>query len=255
MKEYGSRTDADWAALREAVPSFAEHWAAYTAKPGYNPLDVGMNFLEFDSHVADVGGADPESLGALFTAMERHSPGNEDALDRTISILETLAKAAEEHGVDLRRVARMLPGPVTRGAWRQALTWTHPECTWDDEHGLVPDFPPPVLVGRVRIIDVPLANADLEAFPVDAELLNGALQPGQFVWKKLSSCSHVGRQIVAVEPLTSTPESPAQLRIMLAYHESEGPDERPYAGGMWYEGGEVLEIIEQMPPDARRDEQ
>jgi len=255
VKEYGSRTDADWAALREAVPSFAEHWAAYTARPSYNPLDVGMNFLEFDSHVADVGGADPESLGALFTAMERHSPGNEDALDRTISILETLAKAAEEHGVDLRRVARMLPGPVTRGAWRQALTWTHPECTWHDERGLVPDFPPPVPIGRVCIIDVPRAKPDLPAFPIEVALLDGAVQPGNFVWKRLSSCSHVGREITAVETLTSPLESPTQLRIMLTFDPTEAVNDRPFVGEMWYDTDEVLEIIEQLPPDARRDEQ
>jgi hypothetical protein len=249
MTKYGSRTDADWAALREAVPSFAAHWDAYTAEPGYNPLDVGMNVIEFKSHLADVVGADPDSLGALFAAMERHSPGAEDALDRTISILETLAQEAEEQGVDLRRLARLLPGPVTRAAWRDALTWTHPECSWDDELGLVPDWPPPVPVGRVRITALPSPIPDLPAFPVEGELLDGVARPGNFVWKTLSSCSHVGRQIVAVEPLASPPESPVQLRFMLAYHESESPNDRPSAGESWYEPGEVLEIIEQLPPE------
>src|SRR5687768_11967636 len=109
VTKYGSRTDADWATLREAVPSFAAHWEAYTAAPGYNPLDVGMNVIEFESHLADVVAADPDAFAPLFVAMERHSPGAEDSLDPTISILEALAYAAEEHGVDLRRLARLLP--------------------------------------------------------------------------------------------------------------------------------------------------
>lgn len=249
MTKYGSRTDADWAALREAVPSFAAHWRAYTAQPGYDPIDPGLNIIEFESHLADVVGVDPDSLDALFAAMERHSPGAEDSLDRTISILETLAHAAEEHGVDLRRLARLLPGPVTRDAWRQALTWTHPECTWDDERGLVPDWPPPVPVGRVRVTDVPRGSPDLPAFPLEGELLDGGIRPGNFVWKRLSSCCHAGRKITAVETLASPPESPAQLRITLAYHDSESRDDRPFTAGMWYDPGEVLEIIEQLPAE------
>jgi hypothetical protein len=39
---------------------------------------------------------------------------------------------------------------------------------------------------------------------------------------------------------------------MLAYHVSEGPDDRPYVGAWWYEDGEVLEIIEQVPPEMDR---
>jgi hypothetical protein len=249
VTKYGTRTDADWALLRETVPSFAAHWRAYTAQPGYNPLDVGMNVIEFESHLANVVAADPEALAPLFVVMERYSPGAEDSLDRTISILETLATAAEEHGVDLRRLACLLPGPVTRDAWRQALTWTHPECTWDDERGLVPDWPPPVPVGRVRVTDVPRGSPDLPAFPLECELLSGTIGPAHFVWKRLSSCHHAGRKITAVDTLASPPESPVQLRVMLAYHDSESPDDRPFTAGMWYDPGEVLEIIEQLPPE------
>jgi hypothetical protein len=35
---------------------------------------------------------------------------------------------------------------------------------------------------------------------------------------------------------------------MLAYHDSESRDDRPFTAGMWYDPGEVLEIIDQLPP-------
>jgi len=249
-EKYGSFTDATWAPLRAALPSFAEHWSAYTAQPGYDPLYAGMNVFEFESHLEDVLSADLDSLAPLFVVMERlyeEEPALRDMM--TINVLETLTSTADERGIDLRRIARLLPGPKTRVAWRDALTWTHRECTWDDERGLVPDFPPPVPVGRVRVTAVPVSTPDAPAFPVDGELLDGTIQPGHFVWKTLSSCSHVERQIVAVETLASPSESPGQVRFTLAYHESEGPGDRKFVGEMWYDPGEVLEIIAQVPPE------
>jgi len=65
----------------------------------------------------------------------------------------------------------------------------------------------------------------------------------------------VGREITAVEPLTSPLESQTQLRIMLTFDPTEAVNDRPFVGGMWYDTDEVLEIIEQLPPDARRDAQ
>ena len=250
MTKYGSRTDALWAPLREAVPSFAEHWRAYTAQPGYDPLHVDMNVIEFSSHVEDLVRANPDALGPLFAVMERLYVADPELRDLlTINVLEAVTGAADEQGVDFRRLARLLPGPETRAAWREALTWTHPECHWDDMHGLVPDRPPPVPVGRIRVTAFPPTMADLPAFSVEGELLDGSIRPGHFVWKRLSSCHHVGREIVAVERLTS----PLLVRFMLAYYESEGPGDRPFIAESWYEPGEVVEIIEALPVDDVRD--
>ena len=250
---FGSFGDAFWAPLREALPSFAERWREFSARPDYDPLDGLQSMIEFESHLGDVLGSDLDSLGPLFVVMERlyaeWDPEMHEVL--TIKVLETLTGEADERGIDLRRVARLLPGPKTRAAWRNALMWTHRECTWDDERGLVPDFPPPLAVGRVRVTNVPWGSLDMAAFPVEGELLDGAVRPGNFVWKRLSSCHHAWRDIVAVEPLASTPES-AKVRLMLAYHASEGPDDRPYVGNWWYEEGEVLEIIEQIPREMER---
>jgi hypothetical protein len=201
MTKSGSFTDASWAPLREALPSFAERWREFSARPDYDPLDAGVNAIEFEMHLDEVLVAALDSLGPLFVVMERlYSEGNPSLCDlMTIKVLENLASEADDHGIDLRRIARMLPGPKTRAAWRDALTWTHRECTWDDEHGLVPDFPPPVPVGRIRITDVPLGSPDMSAFPVEGELLDGVVRPGNFVWQRLSSCSHVAREITAVE--------------------------------------------------------
>ncbi|MBW8771242.1 MAG: hypothetical protein JF589_15920, partial [Gemmatimonadetes bacterium] len=149
MSKYGSRTDDKWAALREAVPSFADHWRAYTAASSYNPLEVGQNIHEFGFHLDEVVASDPEALAPRFVAIEQILPSADEDLREliTINVLEQLAGAAEDAGVDLRRLARLFAGEETRRAWRDALTWTHPECTWDDERGLVPDWPRPVPVG------------------------------------------------------------------------------------------------------------
>jgi hypothetical protein len=244
VSKYGSRTDALWAPLREALPSFAERWRAYTAQPGYDPLHVDMNVIELSSHVEDLVRTNPDALGPLFAEMERLYAADPELRDLlTINVLEAVTGAADEEGVDFRRLARLLPGPETRAAWHEALTWTHPECHWDDVRGLVPDRPPPVPVGRIRLTAFPPATPDLPAFPVDCELLDGAVRPGHFLWQRLSSCHHAGREIVAVERLTS----PGRLRLMLAYYESEGPGERLFIAEGWYEPGEVVEIIEALP--------
>jgi len=244
VTKYGSRTDALWAPLREAMPSFAEHWRAYTAQPGYDPLHVGLNVIELSSHVEGLVRSNPDALGPLFAVMERLYIAEPELRDlMTIDVLEAVTGAADEQGIDLRRLARLLPGPETRAAWREALAWTHPECHWDDVRGLVPDRPPPVSVGRIRVTAFPPLTPDFPAFPIDGELLDGAIRPGHFLWKRLSSCSHVGREIVAVEQLTS----PVRFRLMLAYYESEGPDERRFIAESWYEPGELVEIIEALP--------
>jgi hypothetical protein len=232
------------------VPSFAEHWHAYTARLDYNPIDPGLNVIEFKLHLADVVGDDPESLGPLFAAMERlyvAAPSEREFL--TISVLETVTKAAERHHADLRRLARLLAGPETRSAWLEALSWTHPECAWDDARGLVPRWPPPAPVGHVRVIEARPPIADLPSFALECELLDGAARPGCFMWVRLSSCCHWGREIAAVERVPSSPGSAVHLVLRLRYHDSEGPGDRPHIAEFWCEPGEVVEIIEALPPE------
>ena len=143
---FSSFGDAFWAPLRDALPSFAERWRAFSTRPDYDALDGPQSMIEFESHLEDVVGSDPDLLEPLFVVMERlyteWDPGMHEVL--TIKVLETLTHEADERGVDLLRLARMLPGPKTRYAWRQALMWTRRECTWNDERGLVPDSLPPV---------------------------------------------------------------------------------------------------------------
>ena len=248
---FSSFGDAFWAPLRDALPSFAERWSTFTARPGYDPLEGPQNITEFESHLGDFEDADLDSLGPLFVVMERlytdWHPEMHEVL--TIKVLENLTHAADERGIDLRRLARLLPGPKTRAAWRQALMWTHRECTWDDERGLVPDFPPPVPVGRVRITDVPEGGPETPTFVVGAELLSGAVSAGNFVWITLTSCHHAWREIWAVETLASSAESPEQLRLTLAYHGHEGPDEHWIVPGSWFDVGDEREIIELLPPE------
>ena len=53
MKKHGSFTDATWAPLREAVPSFADRWCAFKAGTNYDALDASMNVFEFEPHLED----------------------------------------------------------------------------------------------------------------------------------------------------------------------------------------------------------
>ena len=40
------------ASLRDALPSFAERWRAYTSRPDYDPLDGPQSMTEFECHLA-----------------------------------------------------------------------------------------------------------------------------------------------------------------------------------------------------------
>ena len=244
-------TDESWAPLREALPSFDQRWREYVARSDYDPSDAGVNAIEFELYLNDVLRADLDAVAPVLAAMERLYSGAHQALRNllTIGVLEHLINAAEEAGIDLRRLALMLPGPETRAAWREALAWTHPECDWDDSRGLVPRHPPPSVVARFAVSALgPIP--DRPAFAVEGEVLEGVIRPGLFAWQRITSGMHDGREIVAVEPLAHA-AGVSQMRLAVSYHESEDAEVRPFIASDVYEPGEVLEIIESLPPDER----
>jgi hypothetical protein len=201
------RIDVEWAPLRAAVPSFAPQWAAWVARPGYDPADL-QNVHEFASHLTSV--LDSEGLDALVPLIAALEPLYErvahqlpdartaDTLESilTINIHEHFAGELEERGIDLREWTRHFAGPLTMEGWRRALTWTHPECSWDEVEGLVRDAPLASAQGTFRVSTVrPGAdNASLEM----RGTLTGDAQPGWYIRQRLSSGHHDAKEIAAV---------------------------------------------------------
>lgn len=251
-------SDALWAPLRTAVPSFDARWEEYVASPGYNAAEAGVNVHKFTYHLADLIRRDGlGTIAGLLTAMEACyswvSAHEDDAgaleLERimTISILEYLIQTAEDAGHDLRDLAGLLPGPLTRAAWQRALDWTHPECSWDWERGLVFHEPPPRCVGRFRVTGS-FFLAIRNAVVVHGELIEGSVTSGNVLRLRLSAGSHIEGRIGAIEWMrTSTGE---EMGLLLPL----GADRDPVTEEAMWSGleGEVLDIAELVNPAPSR---
>jgi len=199
--------DVGWAPLRAAVPSFAPEWEAWVARPGYHPAD-GQNVIEFELHIdrlLDAEGVDAlaplaAALEPLYERVAENLPDarTADTLESilTINIQENLAKRLEERGVDLREWVRHFAGPLTLEGWRRGLTWTHPECSWDEVEGLVRDEPLAPARGRLRV-SAARPGADDASLELQGRL-TGEAQVGWFIRRRLSSGHHSGAEITAV---------------------------------------------------------
>jgi len=79
-----------------------------------------VNRLEFGRHLEGLLRSDLDALAPLFGAMEQlYKYGNQELCGyMTVQLLENLARESEDAGIDLRRLAALLPGPLTRAAWR-----------------------------------------------------------------------------------------------------------------------------------------
>jgi len=199
--------DEEWAPLRAAVPSLAAEWADLVARPGFHPADY-ENIIAFEMHLdelLDSEGVDAlaplaAALEPLYERVARKLPDAKtaDTLEGilTINVHEHLAHALEERGLDLRGWARHFAGPLTLEGWRRALTWTHPECSWDEIEGLLRDEPLAPARGSFRVSAVRPApeGPSLEM----RGQLTGEARQGWFIRMRLSSGHHSAVEITAV---------------------------------------------------------
>jgi hypothetical protein len=123
----------EWAALRDAIPSFTAEWEAFLASEMYVPGEAYNYVCELVEHIArrlDAG--DQTSLWALIDAFEAVYATSDDDLEAVlrIGVLEDLIHAAEERGIDLVRMWLRL-GPAGRLGFAEAYRYTHSGRVWE----------------------------------------------------------------------------------------------------------------------------
>lgn len=243
-------SDALWAPLRASVPTFDPPWREYVASPRYNVAEPGVNIFQFTNHLDSlVHREGPKALAQLLVAMEgqfawaalRPDDAGAQELQRlmTISILEHVIHTTEDGGHDLRALAALLPGPHTKASWEEALAWTHPECSWDWERGLVFHEAPPPNVGRFRVSGSFLLSVR-NAVVVQGVLLEGRVHVGNILRQRLSAGFHIERHIGAVEWIrTATGE---EIGLVLPIADDTDPVTEE---AMWSSlEGETLDVAE-----------
>ncbi|MFN2565127.1 MAG: hypothetical protein ABR499_08990 [Gemmatimonadaceae bacterium] len=226
MQERRELTDDDWAALREAVPSFGERWAEIVAESHYEP-DLPYvtlhDFAEFIVVTALRDHADEvedlaDTLEALYT---RAAITDDESLADllTIGLLEGLIEAADEHGIPLTRLKPLLHGNRTREHWDRAFTYQKPDFVWSDEKGAIPSGPLPRPVGTVEV-HRGRRNAATGNYRLDVRLVSGEIRAGFLLRFPISRDSWFDREIASVE--RRSPDVPDEYEIEVVDEPLEG---------------------------------
>src|SRR3954471_2329989 len=159
-EEFGEETlsDVDWAAIRAAVPSFAETWAAITHDSSYDGTLPFVSIHELAKHIVEeVIRQRPDEVDQLAAVIEyEFTMAALDDRERyagllEVGLLEGLIDAADSLGMPLRQLLPLLRGPRTREHWHAAVAYRRPGRIWDDALGPVPTFKLPSPVGTIEI--------------------------------------------------------------------------------------------------------
>lgn len=128
-------TDASWAPMREAMPSFRKRWQTYTASRYYEPSAVGTSMSEFVRHLcARLTAGNWSEYAGVAKAIETlyaQLPAADSDFVLTIGFFEDLLTDAEAAGLDLEQLHRLL-GPRAREGWRTAFRYTRRGVEWKD---------------------------------------------------------------------------------------------------------------------------
>jgi hypothetical protein len=112
-------SDAVWAPLRAAVPSFSERWREHVGQPWYeDDASYGVSLLA--RHLVDEAAAGREGeLPSFFASLDALlADAGEDLYNLlTIGLLEDLVHAAEAGRVALGSFERAIQGDRARAAW------------------------------------------------------------------------------------------------------------------------------------------
>src|SRR5690349_17747179 len=122
-----SLSDEDWAAIRAAVPSFAQTWLVFTQDSGYDQTLPFVSIHELATHIVErVIREHPEELQPLadaleyeFTVAALHDREKYAGLLR-VGLLEGLIEASDKIGMPLTRLTPLLRSARTRGHWYAA---------------------------------------------------------------------------------------------------------------------------------------
>jgi hypothetical protein len=117
-------TDDSWEPLRDAVPSFAEHWRAFVAQPWYESSDPTYAVSELARHLVDeVAAGRTGELPGFFHALDALLGTASDELYDllTIGLLEDIVHEADGRGVKLTAFERAVKGSGAKRAWTSVV--------------------------------------------------------------------------------------------------------------------------------------
>lgn len=224
-------SDADWAGIRAAVPSFADTWRAITEDPSYDDTLPFVSIHELARHVVDnVIRERPEEVAQLADALEYeftiaalHDRERYAGL-LEVGLLEGLIDAADAVGMPLTRLVPLLRGPRTREHWCDAVGYQRSGRIWDDVLGAVPTFELPSPVGTIEIHRA--RRLDDRRVLLDARFVSGDLSRARFVRKEIGKDSWTESRILGVSRRSS--DLPDELEIEVESRVRGGVDQWEY---------------------------
>lgn len=229
--EEESLRDEDWAAVRAAVPSFAETWLTITQDESYDGTLPFVTIHEFATHIVEkVIRERPEEVQALaemleyeFTIAALHDREQYAGLLR-VGLLEGLIEAADKIGMPLTKLVPLLSGPRTRGHWSAAVAYKRPGRVWDDKLGAVPTFALPSAVGTIEIHRG--RRLDQGRYLLDARLVSGDVSIARFIRQEAGKNFWVECRILKVSHRSA--DLPDEFEIEVESHVRDGIDPWDY---------------------------
>jgi hypothetical protein len=217
--------DADWMALRNAVPAFEPRWREVVAEPTYDDQLPFVNLYELAKFVArELLTARPDALIEIGHALEAlfadaASRGDESLVGLlTVGFLENLLLEADHLRLPPTRIEPMLHGRRTHEHWDRAVSYLKPGFHWEDGIGPVASQPLPIPIGTVEV-HRGWADRDARVLHLDARLTAGTLRPGCVIRHEVS------KDFSMVLPITSASlrfhDLPNEYHLELAVEREE----------------------------------
>ncbi|HKW09402.1 MAG TPA: hypothetical protein VJO33_03420 [Gemmatimonadaceae bacterium] len=224
-------SDEDWAAIRAAVPSFADAWRAITQDSTYDGTLPFVAIHELARHVVEKTLREhPEEIERLadtleyeFTVAALNDREGYAGLLR-VGLLEGLIEAADAVGLPLTRLVPLLRGTRTREQWYSAVAYKRPGRIWNDRVGAVPTFDLPSPVGTIEIHRG--RRLDDRRFLLDARLVSGDLSRARFIRREAGKDFWIERRILNISRRSS--DLPDELALQVESERHEGVDEWTY---------------------------
>jgi len=221
-------TDADWAAIREAVPSFAAAWRRIAEDSSYDDTLPFVSIHELVKHVVErVIREHPEEVERLADTLEYEftTPALHDreryAGLLEVGLLEGLIQAADSVGMPLTRLLPLLRGPRTREHWDAAVAYQRPGRMWDDRLGAVPTFDLPSPVGTVEVHRG--RRLDDRRLLLDVRFVGGDLSKARFIRRECGKDFWLESPILRISRRSS--DLPDELEIEVESPLRDGIDE------------------------------
>lgn len=224
-------SDADWAAIRAAVPSFADKWRELTQDSSYDGTLPFVSIHEVAKHIvesvirerSDEVERLADALEYEFTVAALHDRESYAGLLR-VGLLEGLIEAADSVGMPLTRLVPLLHGPRTREHWHAAIAYKRPGRVWDDTRGAVPTFDLPSPVGTIEIHRA--RRLDDRRVLLDARLVSGDLSTARFIRQEIGKDSWTESRILRLSRRSS--DLPDELEIEVEDRIHDGVDPWSY---------------------------